>query len=98
MYYGVLCYLEPSIVFKAKVARHVRITDRIRQLRNKIKKIDDVVVFIVYCQYGKVRQYKHRRIYLGFFFSFISRMICYVLNIVLSSSVGSGSLPHQTTL
>ena len=22
---GVLCYLEPSIVFKAKVARHVRI-------------------------------------------------------------------------
>ena len=23
---GVLCYLEPSIVFKAKVARHVRIT------------------------------------------------------------------------
>ena len=24
---GVLCYLEPSIVFKAKVARHVRIHD-----------------------------------------------------------------------
>ena len=26
--YGVLCYLEPSIVFKAKVARHVRILNR----------------------------------------------------------------------
>ena len=26
--YGVLCYLEPSIVFKAKVARHVRIVYR----------------------------------------------------------------------
>ena len=28
MCYGVLCYLEPSIVFKAKVARHVRILIR----------------------------------------------------------------------
>jgi hypothetical protein len=27
MYKGVLCYLEPSIVFKAKVARHVRMFD-----------------------------------------------------------------------
>ena len=26
--YGVLCYLEPSIVFKAKVARHVRIGNK----------------------------------------------------------------------
>ena len=26
--YGVLCYLEPSIVFKTKVARHVRILNR----------------------------------------------------------------------
>jgi hypothetical protein len=57
-----------SLTITMKVARHVRIIDRIRQLRNKIKKIDDVVVFIVYCQYGEVRQYKRRRIYLGFFF------------------------------
>ena len=26
--YGVLCYLEPSVVFKAKVAPHVRIKFR----------------------------------------------------------------------
>ena len=28
---GVLCYLEPSIVFKAKIARHVRISYSILQ-------------------------------------------------------------------
>ena len=52
---------------------------------------------IVCCQYGEVRQYNRPRIYLVFP-PFISRMICYVLSIILSSSVGSGNVPHQTTL
>jgi len=37
--YGVLCYVVPSIVFKAKVARHVRIVFKPKKLLNFVVKI-----------------------------------------------------------
>ena len=84
-----------------------------------------ILYSVVCCQHGQVWQYKYNvtlyilllllLYWIWVFFSFMSGMGCYVLNILLSSpsrtvfllcclvkysalAVGSGTIPHQTTL
>ena len=46
--YGVLCYLVPSIVFKAKVARHVRIVIKTKKSLNFVVKIKLQGIFEIF--------------------------------------------------
>jgi hypothetical protein len=46
--YGVLCYLELSVVFKAKVARHVRIVIKTKKSFNFVVKIKLQGIFEIF--------------------------------------------------
>ena len=56
--YGVLCYLEPSIVFKAKVARHVR-TRHSHSLRNHVRLQSHVAIRIIHSRHPTKPRQNH---------------------------------------